>query len=71
MIRCVKASGVRWTLPLIVTAMAALVAGCAAYPGGATQSERNARGQGDLAGMENAVLHDENPQNPVKAKPPY
>lgn len=60
-----------WTRTLIAIAVAALITGCAAYPTGGPPTERNIRGQGDLQGMENAVLHDENPQNPVQAKPPY
>jgi len=58
-------------LPLVAFTFAALVAGCASYPAGGPSPERNIRGQGDLQGMENSVLHDENPQNPVQAKPPY
>ena len=71
MMRSAKSRQPRWTLPLLATAIAALVAGCAAYPGGGPPSERSVRGQGDLQGMENSVLHDENPNNPVQAKPPY
>jgi hypothetical protein len=52
-------------------AIALLAGGCAATaPNDPARAERNAQGQAALEGMENAVLKDNNPSTPVKAKPP-
>jgi hypothetical protein len=52
-------------------AIALFACGCASNaPNDPERAQRNAQGQGALEGMENAVLKDNNPDTPVKAKPP-
>ena len=52
-------------------AIALLAGGCAATaPNDPARTARNEQGQSALEGMENAVLKDNNPSTPVKAKPP-
>jgi hypothetical protein len=54
-----------------IAAIALFAGGCASPPpNDPARAARNEQGQSALQGMENSVLKDNNPDTPVKAKPP-
>lgn len=66
-----------WSVPISTLAQYAVLGagalalyGCATPPPGTAKAERNEAGQAALEGMENSVLRDNNPDTPVRAKPP-